>query len=153
MEPLQPMRPVDVQLDERESAPRWKVWCAYAGGPALYLAAMWIDGGQRWAAVAGVCISVIGAALSVAAARRVSRENAGRRIPWTGFPPVRPRKVDLLESVGTSMALAGALLAANNLSIPWPISLPIIAFVFIGLPLSAQARHNYRVRRSTADSC
>ncbi|MBW4779459.1 hypothetical protein KZO37_08785 [Rhodococcus fascians] len=149
MEPLQPMRPVDVQRVEREAAPRWKVWGAYIGGPALYLASMWIDGGHEWAVVAGVCLFVVGAALSVAAARRVSRENAGRRIPWMGLPPVRPRKVDLLETVGASMALSGALLAANNLSIPWPISLPIIACVLIGAPLAAQAWHNYRVRKST----
>jgi len=147
MEPMQPMRPVDVQRDERESAPQWKVWCAYAGGPALYLASMWIDGGHEWAVVAGACILAIGATLSIAAARRISRENAGRRIPWTGLPPVRPRKVDLLESVGASMALSGALLAANNLSIPWPVSLPIIGCVFIAVPLAAQAWHNYRVRR------
>ena len=152
MESLQPMRPVSVQHDERESAPAWKVWCVYAGGAALYLASMWIDGGQGWAVAAGVCIFAAGTALSIAAARRVSRENAGRRIPWMGLPQVRPRKVDLLESGGLSAALAGALLLANNLPIPWPISLTIICFVFIGVPLAAQAWHNHRVRRTSIGS-
>ncbi|MFY2788059.1 hypothetical protein [Rhodococcus sp. KRD162] len=151
MEPLQPMRPVSVQQDERESAPSWKLWCAYVGLAALFLASMWIDGGYRWIVAAGIFIFAIGAALSIAAARRISRENAGRRIPWIGFPPVRPRKVDLLETVGASMTLTGALMAANNLSIPWPIFLPIIGFAFIAVTLSAQAWHNYRVHQDTSD--
>jgi hypothetical protein len=152
MEPLQPMRPVDVQRDEREAAPRWKVWGAYIGLAALYLASMWIDGDHRWAVVAGACVFAIGAALAIAAARRTSRENAGRRIPWTGVPPVRPRKVDLLETAGVPMALAGSLLAIKNLPIPWPISLLAAAVVcigVIGVPLAAQVWHNHRVHRST----
>jgi len=148
MEPLQPMRPVSVHHDEREEAPLWKVWGSYAGLAALYLISMWVDGGQRWAIVAGSCVFVVGAALSIAVARRISHDNANRRIPWIGLRPVMARKHDLLEGVGVPMTFLGALLVANNVPVPLHTSLPIIGFCFIGSIVAPQAWHNHRVRRS-----
>ena len=145
MEPLQPMRPVDVQHDERESAPRWKVWGARILLAGLVLTGVLVEDGQSWMVAAGTCASAIGAALIVASTRRTMRENAGRRIPWLGRPPVEPRREDLLLTFGFPMVVFGIALAAKSASVPWFIALPVIC-AFIGLPLSAQAWHNHRVR-------
>ncbi|TFI43653.1 hypothetical protein E4P29_11720 [Rhodococcus sp. 1R11] len=147
MEPLQPMRPVDVQHDERESAPQWKVWGARIVLVALVLTAMLVEDGQSWMIVAGVCTTAIGAALTVASTRRTLRENAGRRIPWNGRPPIEPRRVDLLEAFGFPMVVLGVVLAAKSASVPWFIALPVVCIGAVGAPLAAQAWHNYRVRR------
>lgn len=109
-----------------------------------------VDGDQRWAVVAGSCVFVVGAVLSVAAARRVSRENAGHRIPWAGRRPVTPRTHDLLEGIGLAMTLAGAVLVAVNVSVPLHISLPIIGVCSIAFIVVPQAWHNHRVRTNTS---
>jgi hypothetical protein len=149
MEPLQPMRPVDVRYDEREPAPRWKVWGARIVLAALVLTAILVEDGQSWMVVAGVCASAIGAALIVASTRRTLRENAGQRIPWNGRPPIEPRQVDLLEAFGFPMVVFGVALAAKSASVPWFVALPVVCIGAVGVPLAAQAWHNYRVRRST----
>ncbi|QII04406.1 hypothetical protein BH93_02640 [Rhodococcoides fascians A25f] len=147
MEPLQPMRPVDVQSDERESAPQWKVWGARIVLAALVLTAVLVEDGQSWMVVAGVCVSVIGAALTVASTRRRMRENAGRRIPWDGRPPIEPRQVDLLETVGFPMVVFGVAVAAKSASVSWFIALPIVCIGAVAVPLAGHTWHNYRVRR------
>ncbi|MDI9933097.1 hypothetical protein QM588_21980 [Rhodococcus sp. IEGM 1354] len=149
MEPLQPMRPVDVRYDEREAAPRWKVWGARIVLAALVLTAILVEDGQSWMVVAGVCASAIGAALIVASTRRTMRENTGRRIPWLGRPPVEPRRVDLLDTFGLPMVVFGIAVAAKSASVPWFFALPVVCVGAVGVPLAAQAWHNHRVRRST----
>ncbi|OZD01979.1 hypothetical protein CH275_18055 [Rhodococcus sp. 06-235-1A] len=149
MEPLQPMRPVDVQLDERESAPRWKVWGAHIVLAALVLTAILVEDGQSWLVAAGVCASVIGAALTVASTRRRMRENACRRIPWGGRPPIEPRQVDLLDTFGLPMVVFGVAVAAKSASVPWSFAVTVVCIVVVGTPLAAQVWHNYRVRKST----
>ncbi|MGF0311002.1 hypothetical protein [Rhodococcus sp. IEGM1428] len=147
MEPLQPMRPVDVQRDERESAPHWKVWGARILLVGLVLTAVLVEDGQSWLAVAGVCTAAIGAALTVASTRRTMRENAGRRIPWLGRPPIEPRQVDLLETFGFPMVVFGVAVAAKSASVSWFIALPIVCIGAVAVPLAGHTWHNYRVRR------
>ncbi|MBY4404483.1 hypothetical protein HQO26_24505 [Rhodococcus fascians] len=149
MEPLQPMRPVDVRYDEREAAPRWKVWGARIVLVGLVLTAVFVDEGQSWLIAAGVCVSVIGAALIVTSTGRRVRENAGRRIPWNGRPPIEFRQVDLLDTFGFPMVVFGVAVAAKSASVPWFFALPVVCIGAVGMPLAAQAWHNYRVRRST----
>ncbi|WP_052056391.1 hypothetical protein [Rhodococcoides fascians] len=149
MEPLQPMRPVDVQQDEREAAPRWKVWGARIVLVGLVLTAVLFEDGQSWMVVAGICTTAIGAALTVASTRRTLRENAGHRIPWNGRPPIEPRQVDLLEAFGFPMAVFGVALTAKSASVPWSFAVAVVCIVVVGVPLAAQAWHNHRVRRST----
>ncbi|MBY4226883.1 hypothetical protein HQO39_07580 [Rhodococcus fascians] len=149
MEPLQPMRPVDVQRDEREAAPRWKVWGARIVLVGLVLTAIFVENGQSWMVVAGVCASAIGAALTVASTRRRMRENAGRRIPWNGRPPIEPRQVDLLEAFGFPMAVFGVALTAKSAYVPWSFAVAVVCIGVVGVPLAAHAWHNYCVRKST----
>ncbi|CAH0127782.1 hypothetical protein [Rhodococcoides fascians] len=149
MAPLQPMRPVDVQRDEREAAPRWKVWGARIVLVGLVLTAILFEDGQSWMVVAGICTTAIGAALTVASTRRRMRENAGRRIPWNGRPPIEPRQVDLLDTFGLPTVVFGVAVAAKSASVPWFFALPVVCIGAVGMPLAAQAWHNHRVRRST----
>ncbi|MBJ7324229.1 MAG: hypothetical protein JHC70_18035 [Rhodococcus sp.] len=149
MEPLQPMRPVDVRYDEREAAPRWKVWGARIVLAAFCLTVVFVDEGQSWLIAAGVCASVIGAALVVASTRRTMRENTGRRIPWASRPPIEPRQVDLLDTFGLPMAVFGVALTAKSAYVPWSFAVAVVCIGVVGVPLAAHAWHNHRVRRST----
>ncbi len=143
------MRPVSVQRDEREPAPRWKLAGTYVILAALCLTVVLVDEGQNWLAAAGVCASAIGAAFIVASTRRTMRENAGRRIPLLGRPPVEPRRVDLLDTFGQPMVLLGVVMALKSASVPWSVALPVVCIGVVGAPFAAQAWHNRRVRRAS----
>lgn len=152
MEPLQPMRPVSVQHDERDSPPRWKVWGVHLALASFVLTVVFVDERQSWSVAAGVCASVIGSALVVASTRRTIRENAGRRIPWLGRPPVEPRRMDLLLTYGMPMAAFGVALVARNGYFHWPVAVAVVCIGVVGLPAAAQAWHNYRVRTTSERS-
>ncbi|AYJ48712.1 hypothetical protein D8W71_10630 [Rhodococcus sp. P1Y] len=151
MDDLQPMRPVSVQPDERQAAPMWKRVSAYGFVALVGLMAFLVDNGSPWTISIGVAVSVSGAVLFALSCRRTFDEHTGVRIPWIGPPPNSPRRQDLLSDVGAPLALFGALLAAGNSSIPWPVALPVVIFVFVGSTVCAFAVHNRRVT-TTSDA-
>ncbi|WP_305092696.1 hypothetical protein [Prescottella sp. R16] len=96
-------------------------------------------------AVAGVAMTVGGAGLAAAGTARVLRENQGRRVPWWGGPPVRPRRWDLLMGTGAPMAFYGPVVTARSVDAlpgwtPLAVSAVLVAALF-----TAQALHNRRV--------
>lgn len=151
MDELTPMRPVSVSPDSRSKAPTWQVIACAVVVPPVLFAAFFVNDGAWWAICFGALAFVSGVVLSVQSSRRILRENAGLRIPWSGRPPVDPRTHDLKGSTGVPLAMAGALLAGGNLQLPWALTVSVGLLVVIGLTLAPFALHNRRVR-ATSDA-
>ncbi len=136
------MRPVSVAPEEWPSTPVWKSALA-AVVPVACAGLAWLSPAVV-GLVLGVGALVVGLVLSVVAARRVSRENAGRRVSWWGEPPVRRRHHDLVQSVAGSCAVVAAvgLVAATG---SWWAMLAVVP-VFVP-DVVLHARHNRAVRR------
>ena len=97
-------------------------------------------------AVVSALVTCVGGALAAAATARTLRENRGLRLPWSGRPPVRPRRWDLLSGSGAPMVAFGAGVFGRTVGSPTAaVVLPIaVVAVLTGVLCAAQWRHNRR---------
>lgn len=139
---LDPMRPVSVAPEEWPSTPAWKSALS-AVVPVAIVGLAWL-GPPVVGLVLGVGALVVGPVLSIVGARRVLRENAGRRVPWWREPPVRRRDRDLVQGAAGSCAAVAAVGLVGATGSWWfllaaaPVVLPDVVL---------HARHNRAVRR------
>ncbi len=145
---LDPMCPVSVAPEEWPSTPAWKSALA-AVVPVAIVGLAWL-GPTAVGLILGVGATIAGLVLSVVGARRVLRENAGRRVPWWGEPPIRRRDRDLVQSAAGSCAavaavgLFGATGSWSIAAVAAVVLLPVVLLPDVVL----HARHNRAVRHA-----
>nr|NIL79177.1 hypothetical protein [Rhodococcus kroppenstedtii] len=139
---LDPMRPVSVAPEEWPSTPAWKSALS-AVVPVAIVGLAWL-GPPVVGLVLGVGALVVGPVLSIVGARRVLRENAGRRVPWWGEPPIRRRDRDLVQSAAGSCAAVAAVGLVRATGSWWFLLAAVAVFV---PDVVLHARHNRAVRR------
>ncbi|WP_415394837.1 hypothetical protein ACMTN4_27160 [Rhodococcus globerulus] len=151
MEPLEPMRPVSVQAPMRTSTPRWKSAAVMLGTMCAFAYALLSTGTGAGPVVMGVAVSVVGVVLYAMSISRTLRENAGKRIPMWGAPPVSPREMDLLAGVGMPLFAAGTLTALRASGMNWSyLFLGLCAMVSVLALILPALIHNSRVKRALA---
>lgn len=143
------MRPVSVQAPMQTSTPRWKSAAVMLGTMCAFAYALLSTGTGVGPVVMGVAVSVVGIVLYAMSISRTLRENAGKRIPMWGAPPVSPREMDLLAGVGMPLFAAGTLTALRASGMNW-------SYLFLGLCVMVSVLslvlpaliHNSRVKRA-----
>lgn len=141
-----PTRPLGVDANEPPpgSVVTFVVWLA---GLIAAMLALLLAPPSTGLAVVSALLTCVGAGLAAAGVVRTLRENHGRRVPWLGRPPVRPRRWDYLSGTGVPVTVYGAgvfgrAVGGATTGVVLPLALGAVLVLAM---TAAQARHNRRV--------
>lgn len=98
--------------------------------------------------VVAVALLVMGVVFAVVLTKRALRANAGTRIPWIGWPDVRPRWSIVLIGLAAGCVAAGTDLLTRRddgyINVGQASVIWLVGLVALGVPV---ARHNRRLSR------